>query len=132
MTDHTLTHAGGVVRRDGDAGTLFLLVRASRSPFDWVLPKGHIEEGETAEEAARREVREEAGVDAEIVVPVGDLTFEANGRTVTVRYFLMQYFGECPPTDAREVRWCALADCERLLLFETARGVVRHAAAHQP
>jgi 8-oxo-dGTP pyrophosphatase MutT (NUDIX family) len=128
MPDQTLTHAGGVVRREDGGQRLYLLVRASRPPFDWVLPKGHIEEGETPEVTACREVREEAGVDAEVVQPVGDLTFDVRGRTVHVRYFAMRYRGAHPPLEERDVRWCSLSDCEQLLLWDTSREMVRAAA----
>ena len=123
-----LTHAGGVVRRDEEGGARFLLVRASRAPHDWVIPKGHIERGETPEECAGREVAEEAGVDASISEAVGDLTFEVRGRMIHVRYFAMRYRRDVPPHERREVRWCSLAECEQMLLFEDAREMVRRAA----
>ncbi len=123
-----LTHAGGVVRRDGPDGATFLLVRARRFPFDWVLPKGHIEIGETPEQAAFREVCEEAGVDAEISRAVGDLNFRARGRTVNVRYFAMRYRSEVAATEEREVRWCSLTEAEELLEFDDARELVRRTA----
>jgi ADP-ribose pyrophosphatase YjhB (NUDIX family) len=123
-----LTHAGGVVRRDGPDGPRFLLVRASRAPFDWVIPKGHIEQGEAPEDTARREVREEAGVDAEVDGLAGDLSFEARGRMVHARYFAMTYRGDVAAAEEREVRWCSLAECEQLLLFEDARELVRRTA----
>jgi ADP-ribose pyrophosphatase YjhB (NUDIX family) len=122
-----LTHAGGVVRRDDQSEPRFLLVRASRPPFDWVIPKGHIEKGETPEQTARREVREEAAVDAEVERQVGDLSFEVRGRVIHVRYFAMRYRGDVPPEERREVRWCSLAECEQRLLFEDAREMVRRA-----
>ena len=128
MSSTRLTHAGGVVRRADHEGARFLLVRARRSPFDWVIPKGHIERGETPEQTASREVAEEAGVDAEVAQPVGDLSFEARGRTIHVRYFAMRYRGDVPPAETREVRWCSLAECEELLLFEDAREMIRRAA----
>jgi 8-oxo-dGTP pyrophosphatase MutT (NUDIX family) len=124
-----LTHAGGVVRRNGPAGPTFLLVRARRFPFDWVLPKGHIEREETPEQTARREVSEEAGVDAEIESPVGDLAFTVRGRRIHVRYFAMRYVDEVPAAEEREVRWSPLEECEQLLEFEDARALVRRAAA---
>jgi len=122
-----LTHAGGVVRRDDDDGARFLLVRASRPPYDWVIPKGHIERGETPEQTAAREVAEEAGVDAVVAQVVGDLRFEARGRRIRVRYFAMRYRGDVRRTETREVRWCSLAECEQMLLFEDAREMVRRA-----
>jgi 8-oxo-dGTP pyrophosphatase MutT (NUDIX family) len=128
VSPNRLTHAGGVVRRDDREGPRFLLVRASRPPFDWVIPKGHIERGESPEQTAGREVAEEAGVEADVARPVGDLSFEARGRIIHVRYFAMRYRAEVLPAEAREVRWCSLAECEQMLLFEDAREMVRRTA----
>ena len=124
-----LTHAGGVVRRNGRDGARFLLVRARRPPFDWVIPKGHIEPGETPEQTAGREVAEEAGVEADVARQVGDLSFQARGRRIHVRYFAMRYRREVPPEEIREVRWCSLAECEELLPFEAARKMIRRTAS---
>src|SRR4051812_30905989 len=128
MSTHALTHAGGVVCRDEGSGSRFLLVRASRPPFDWVIPKGHIEPGETPEQTASREVAEEAGVGADVERAVGDLRFQARGQLINVRYFAMRYRADVPAAEDRELQWCSLADCERLLLFEDAREMVRRTA----
>jgi 8-oxo-dGTP pyrophosphatase MutT (NUDIX family) len=125
-----LTHAGGVVRSVSGGESLFLLVRASKPPFDWVLPKGHIEAGETPEETARREVCEEAGVDAVVVAPIADVAFPYRSTEVRVRYFLMESKGEAPALEQREIRWCSLAEAERLLNFENAREVLRRVGRH--
>jgi len=127
----TPTHAGGVVTARRSEGAVFLLVRASRPPFDWVLPKGHIEKGETPEDAARREVREESGVTADIVRLVGDSTFDVDGAPVRVRYFLMQFQRQGVADERRETRWCSLEDAERLLAFESSRDILRIAATQQ-
>jgi 8-oxo-dGTP pyrophosphatase MutT (NUDIX family) len=123
-----LTHAGGVVASFLNSEPAFLLVRASRSPHHWVLPKGHIEPGETPEQTARREVLEEAGVDADVVELVGDVSFELNGDSLRIRYFLMHARGMKTAVEDREVCWCSPADAERLLEFESARDLVRRAA----
>jgi ADP-ribose pyrophosphatase YjhB (NUDIX family) len=127
-----LTHAGGVVRRDDGAEPRFLLVRASRPPYDWVLPKGHIERGETPEETARREVAEEAGVDAAVHSALGDQSFEVRGRMIHVRYFAMRYAGDVARQESREVRWGSLAECEQMLPIEDVRALVRRAATMRP
>lgn len=106
---------------------LFLLVRSSREPFDWVLPKGHIERGETPEAAARREVLEEAGIAADVIAPLGDTSFDQLGRLIHVRYFLMKADGMAAAAAEREICWCGPADAERLLKFENARTMLRRA-----
>src|SRR5437588_13078212 len=105
MTDRSLTHAGGVVLRDGRV----LLVRAKPAPHDWVLPKGHIEKGESPAETAAREVREEAGVEAEPGAEAGVLEFESpKSGHVRSLYFVMRYVRDVPREDDREIRWCAI------------------------
>src|ERR1700740_3198696 len=87
------SHSGGVVRRTRNDELEYLIVAASDNPNIWVLPKGHIEKGETPEAAAVREVEEEAGVRATIVARAGSSTFEVRGKTVRVIFYLMQYQG---------------------------------------
>jgi 8-oxo-dGTP pyrophosphatase MutT (NUDIX family) len=87
------THAGGVVfRMRGDTAE-YLLVEATNDPGQWVLPKGHVEEGEQHREAAVREVHEETGVWARIVHDLGNVSYTVNGNVVTTRFFLMQAVG---------------------------------------
>ena len=89
------THAGGVVvRRDGPEPR-FLLVTARRQPGLWVFPKGHIEVGETPEQAALKEAWEEAGLTGRLVGgPIGSYEYEKWGDELTVSVFLMEVTGE--------------------------------------
>jgi len=57
---------------------------------EWVFPKGWIDPGETAEQAAVREVREETGVRADIVSLAGSVPYEADGEVRNVVYYLMR------------------------------------------
>lgn len=82
--------AGGVVFRNCGGITEYLLVEAKDDPDQWVLPKGHVEEGEQHRETAVREVHEEAGVWARIIADLGDVTWTVNGSAITTRFFLMQ------------------------------------------
>ncbi len=122
---HRLTHAGGVVRRpDGR----ILLVRAKPEPHDWVLPKGHIEDGERPEDTAVREVAEEAGVAATVLRPLGVIEFtKPNGSPARVLFFLMQFAREVAPAESRDARWWTIEDALSLIPFENTREILEAA-----
>jgi len=117
-----------VFRRTPD-GISILLVRAKNNPSLWIFPKGHIEDGETSEETAVRETREEAGVDGEVVGRrVGDPIEFHNGRElVRVEYFLIDARAESDDTDGREKRWFPLDDAMRVLSFQNAQTLLQEA-----
>lgn len=121
------THAGGVVFRVAGDEVEFLVVQALDNPTQWVFPKGHIEAGEPAAETARREVREEAGVSAEILGEVGSYEFELAKETVRTRYFLMRYTEKKGPGEARGRRWCGYAEARKLLTFADTRELLTEA-----
>ena len=134
----TATSAGGIVIRfAGDAPQLVVgKRRRERDGVTWTLPKGTPNPGETTEETALREVREESGLDVGIVRPFGgiDYTF-VQGRTrihKTVHYFLMvPTGGDLGRHDHEfdEVRWIGFDEAATLLTFETERALVARAAA---
>lgn len=124
MDDHT--HAGGVVVRQAGDRREFLLVRARRSQA-WVFPKGHVEEGESLEQTAVREVGEEAGVDAGVVGEAGVTEFRAGGERVSAIYFVMQYRGETPINEGRERRWCPFDEARDRLTYENLREILDQA-----
>ena len=86
------TSCGGIVIH---RGKILLLYKIYRNRYEgWVLPKGTVEEGETFEQTALREVKEEAGIRASIITYVGqsDYTFSIPEGTVNkaVHWYLMQ------------------------------------------
>jgi ADP-ribose pyrophosphatase YjhB (NUDIX family) len=100
----------------------------------WSLPKGHIESGETAEEAAVREVEEETGIIGRVVAPLGtiDFWFVAEDRRVhkTVHHFLMRALGgELSDSDMEvsEVAWVPLDELESRLAYADERRLIRRA-----
>jgi 8-oxo-dGTP diphosphatase len=107
--------AGGVVVRDGQV----LLVHRPLYD-DWTLPKGKLDEGETWEEAALREVAEEAHLSCRLGDEVGRTHYvDRRGREKEVRYFLMTADGEPEPrNEVDEVRWVPLAEAPALLSYE--------------
>lgn len=105
------THAGGVVFRTRGETAEYLLVEATNDPSQWVLPKGHIEEGESDREAAIREVHEETGVWARISDDLRDVSYVANSAVVRVRFFLMRAVGKgLRQHRDREHLWLAVAE----------------------
>ena len=125
--------AGGlVVDLAGDVPRGALIGRTDRQGrLLWSLPKGHIEAGETAEQAAVREVEEETGIAGEILAELGtiDFWFVADGRRIhkTVRHYLMRRIGgELSDADLEvdEVAWVPLADIRRRLAYPDERGLV--------
>jgi 8-oxo-dGTP pyrophosphatase MutT (NUDIX family) len=124
-----LTHAGGVVRQKKLGKTLVLLVRAKPAPHDWVLPKGHIEKGESSEETAVREVREEAGVQATVRRYLGLIEFDSpKGEHVRAGYFLMDFVKDVEQEEDREIRWCPIPEALSLVKFEDTRHLIREAS----
>ena len=98
------------------------------------LPKGHLDGDETPEQAARREVAEEAGVTVELVEELGDVQYryERRGRRVakTVRFYLFSYLsGSVDDHDheIEEARWMPLEQAARELTYAGEREMVERA-----
>jgi 8-oxo-dGTP pyrophosphatase MutT (NUDIX family) len=113
--------AGGFVVSKTDSTLVALMARFNRGgKLEWCVPKGHIEPGETKEQAALREVFEETGLKAEITDYLGDVsyTFNQKGKNVskTVHVYLMnQVAGELtmendPNHEASELAWVKLSE----------------------
>jgi 8-oxo-dGTP diphosphatase len=118
--------AGGVVVRDG----LVALVHRPRYD-DWTLPKGKLDDGESFEEAALREVEEETGLRARLGRELPAVNYEVRGRPKVVRYWLMEVEsdeGFVANDEVDEVRWLERAEALRLLTYDRDRDVLAAAA----
>ena len=112
--------AGGVVIRDGRV----LLVHRDRYD-DWSLPKGKLEPGETWEEAALREVREETGLVCELGHYLGATRYAPGGIAKEVRWWLMSGDGEPhPDTEVDALRWATVEEARGLLSYAGERGLL--------
>lgn len=131
--------AGGVVFRENESRSEIAIVKIVPE-MRWQLPKGIIDEGETPEKAALREVREEAGVHAELIGPIDVIeywfTAERHGEQRRyhkfVHFFLMRYeSGDVSDHDdeVAEARWVAIDEAIEMLAFKSEREVVGKAAA---
>ncbi len=135
------TSAGGLVvdfaARPRCAALIGRLDR--RNNLRWSLPKGHLEEGETSEQAAVREVHEETGIMGTILAPIGpvDYWFIADGRRVhkTVHHFLLEAIGgELSDEDVEvtSVAWVPLDQVRGQLAYEGERRVLDTALSLLP
>ncbi len=120
---------GGVVVRGDEVATI--VPRGKRA---LALPKGGPESGESPEQTAEREVREETGLTATVREPLGDVTYwyRRSGRRVrkTVSFFLLDYVGGSTDDHDHEVteaRWVPLQEARSALTYPGERDMVEEA-----
>ena len=129
--------AGGVVtrRNDGEVDVALAARRTRKGDLAWGLPKGLVEKGEDPEQAALREVREETGLEAEILEPLGDISYwyvwEDERIRKKVTFFLMEATGgdvSQHDHEMEEIRWFPLSEAVRKASYPSERTVLRRAA----
>ena len=130
-----LVSAGGVVyRRVGDEAEAVLCGRDS--PVRWSLAKGTPDEGETLEETALREVREETGLEVRLDSPLGSIDYWFAGRDHEVRYhktvhfYLMSAVGgdtERHDPEFDVVRWFPFSEALKIVNYPNEAQVLQRA-----
>lgn len=135
--------AGGlVIDKSGAKGLLIGRLDpkdASHERLLWSLPKGHIEEGESPEQAAIREVAEETGIKSEITRSLGviDFWFMASGKRIhkTVHHFLFtEVGGRLAPqvTEVDDVAWFPLEEIASRLAYPDERKLIAKSGQLSP
>jgi len=128
--------AGGVIFRRTAEGLRYLVIRDSYR--NWGFPKGHVEEGESEQDAARREVREETGLDGLVLHGPAteiDWFFRFRGRLIhkTCAFFVFESRdGEASPQTEEGIsacRWLPYEEALRVLSYANAREVLHVAGA---
>jgi 8-oxo-dGTP pyrophosphatase MutT (NUDIX family) len=131
--------SGGVAFRRVE-NMIEIVVISAGNPARWQLPKGLVDRGETPEVTAKREVREEAGIDATVVAPLDPVEYWYVGHRgkqrvrfhKLVHFFLMAYESGQPSDhdhEVNEARWVGLEQAQEMLAFKGERQAVAQAAS---
>ena len=128
--DGEVRAAGGVVCRPGSDGGLEVLLVHRRAYDDWTIPKGKVEEGETDEECAVREVEEEAGVRARLREELPSVRWRDRfDRPKVSRYWRMEPADAAAEATAQhevdEVAWLPLSEALARLSYPRDATVLR-------
>jgi len=129
--------AGGVLVRKIGGQPMVGAIRPRGKDRVWALPKGHIDEGESAAETALREVHEETGVEGRLVEKLGDIRYvytanwdERKGERIfkVVSFFLLRAgrgrigeIDEAMQVEVAEARWLPLEEAPKLLSYSGER-----------
>ena len=120
--------AGGVVWRRAGDGIAIAIAHRPRYD-DWSLPKGKLDEGESWEDGALREVEEETGLRCRLGEELDPTSYrDRKGRAKVVRYWLMEPEGHIaftPNDEVDELRWVTPKEAGSLLSYEHDRRLVR-------
>jgi 8-oxo-dGTP pyrophosphatase MutT (NUDIX family) len=120
-SNHTEVSSGGFVISKSDPTLVALMARFNRGgKLEWCIPKGHLEQDETSEQAAIREVFEETGLEAQIIQHLGEVNYQfiQDGSKIskTVHVYLMQQtggelsFDKDPHKEASELEWVQVSE----------------------
>ena len=129
--------AGGVAfrKQDGQVDVALISVGADDR---WQLPKGLVDKGESTEDAALREVREEAGIDTEIVTRIDKVEYwylwKENDQRIRYHKFVYFYLLRYKAGDVRDhdhevndARWVNIDDAIKMLAFDNEKKIMEKA-----
>ncbi|HEY6542337.1 MAG TPA: NUDIX domain-containing protein [Ktedonobacteraceae bacterium] len=136
MATRTATSAGAIILREVEGQLKIGLAQHARATKSWVLPKGHVEAGETIEQAALREIYEETGLnDVQLIKHLGTLIRESTKSNGDVEEKTIHLFLAYAPTNGRSqapsdprftvVSWFSPQEAIALLPYESERAFFR-------
>ena len=132
MATRTATSAGAIILHEVKGKLKIALAQHARATKSWVLPKGHVEAGETIEQAALREIYEETGLDnVQLIKHLGTIMRESTKSNGDVEQKTIHLFLAYAPTNSRPqtpsdsrfigVSWFSPQEAMALLPYESER-----------
>lgn len=129
LKDKVIEASGGIVERTMPGGIRIALIHRVRYGSEWALPKGKGKRGESWQETALREVKEETGLDAEITGVAGATAYLAASVPKLVMYWRMQVGGDLPPfvpnDEVTKLDWLTPSDAIARLTHADEADLVR-------
>jgi len=133
------TSSGGVVydEKEGRLQVILISHNNLKGRLIWCLPKGSVEEGETLQETALREVREETGTNGDLLEKIGRIQYwfysKQEGAKIfkTVHFYLLKYLGGSTDDhdgEVSEARWVNIEEALEMLAHRSERSILEKAA----
>jgi 8-oxo-dGTP diphosphatase len=119
--------AGGIVEKQTVEGVLILVIFRTRHGAEWSLPKGKVEEGESLQDAAKREVEEETGCKPCIKNFAGYSCYNVKNMPKFVFYWLMEPEEELifkPSSEVKKIEWLSPKEVVHRLSHEDERNLI--------
>lgn len=125
MNDTAIKKAGAIVLRDGANDREILLLYRGKQK-DWSFPKGHIEAGETGQEATIREIKEETGLDIKILDELPRLSYLLpSGDYAELSMFLATLLSKdqkfIKENISDDLQWIPISKAEGLLSYQNLK-----------
>lgn len=120
-SDQFIKRAGVVVYKIEQLNIYYSLITTSKNDHSYILPQGHVEKGESTEEAAIREAKEEAGVICDIKENLGFFIHDNKDKFYKTDVFAAKYRGETVCNENRIQKWFTLEEALKLELLRETR-----------